>query len=1186
MFIFCYSLRPTGTRTSVWPPPASAATCEPPLSSARRQHHREVYTSQLNWTRPEVPRHSQHVPSTSPRLTEHTDHVHPASARMTEHTNMQSSNSASNFQRCSEKVDLRCSSESAMPHFGHQGLTRSAAPWTPGGTTPKSSPIAVVRPHELQRKNRHWSVVSPVSRGSQRHSSFESHGADDSSHSHQGDGYASGDPMSSLHSKHSFSYDLSDHKSTGSLQTGNIPYDGQFSSCRAPFAPSPPLPPVRDSSSLKYTRIGQTHEKYPSWPVTAANQERDETSSSVCSNSRTNSWSEPTTTTSSGEFPMKPNKMVYQPRLRHIEEKVTSDSLRRHLEENGVKSQKQLPTGEVLEAVAAHMTSESRLKNFEVERSYPRYDHEGVLRDSKNYTVPSPPERDVTVFTATSCQPHHQWGHDTRPIASWDSHTDYSASVRSTYDANRGTNTSPTRTVAANRSSTESFSQVAPLASPTSLPPEILGSRNVSVKYIVRTSKPYYNTGTQTDDLDTGSGDVMSHDLKSPMAHTVVEKSKSASDAVPRKAVKDASTGVPLVGIVGRVESFYDNAPRVGEHARETHGLRDSEQQTVNEQSPLDGVARTTTLTVPLHYTAPSAIGATARNTLTATASLGGTTRHSAHVTLDERPSLPLSSATCVFRNSAPQAMTSSSGAATTKDYDGTSLQWTQPPTATSQEFSPLHDDFLAQIHEHSPSQTQMLRKLSQEFYGSRLQQHNAFAFNQPRKMEPLPLSTTHEVAAPTPTSQSSTSPSDVTQNVNERGEAEHKNWERLANMSLRKAYGTCDDGNHPGNHPGVSTEKFHKPLHGRSVSTSHMLKQKTSPPPQASHKGQSSLDSSSKITRRVKDFVGSLWGGAKSTTDTRKIAEDARRDWERRDMPRKIGTPSKLKRTTSEQIRPIKERLRVKDMYAARSGKESDSSYHKPLEDLRTQSAKHSHHSSDPSDTDPFTGDAQKRISGDCDVFLDPQEQHGSLRPGSTRSTASSGSIEDRHNNSDPQLKKFQQRAVLSFFEEKTGKRMSSSSIDSSETTPWQVAPPVVDEEPRKETMKKSLSLPSDVLQGFHRHGRSSSGNYRILREAEKIFPDTSFGDDAMSPPLLDIPPGDPTALSLSPVSSVSSPTTQEYSPPLHPWDKDAESRTQSTDYRPASLSTAQHRKVSSNSLIFVKMFIKLAVYYSKQFS
>ena len=1083
----CCSLRSTSSLTSAWPPPASGATYDHPSSSARGQQK-----SVRGQRSPDV-------------ITQH------AVSQLTDRGIMQGSNSAPNFQHCvdKDKSNAMHSSESSAPYSGYQGMARSATSWTSGST--KSSPVAVVRPHELPRKNRHWSVVSPVAR-SVRQQPFEPTRFDGAPHSRQTDCYVSSDSHLSPHTKHSTDYQNIrhvDHPGVGgSPHTGgDISYDGQFAASGK--TPSPPLPPVRDGSSLRYTRIGQTHEKYPSWPVTAASQNE-----SSCSSCRTNSWSEPTTTISSGEFAMKPNKMVYQPQLKHIDEKVTSESLRRHLEENGVKSQKQMVTGDVLEAVAAHMTSDTHMKDFQMARTYPRYDHEGVLHDSKDYTVPSPPERDISVFTATSCEPSRQWSKDTRTSPLWDAsrHPEYPTNVRTMSEDGRGRESSPP-----NRStSTDTF--ISPLTSPTTLPPEILGSRNVSVKYVMRSSKPYYNTGTQTDDLDTG--DVPLHHRKSPMS---VVNPMPSSD---RPSMKEASTSPPP-------ESFYDNA-KVADDRRSSRYQRDSEQQTAMDH--VDVSARSKTLTTPMQYTAPSAIGATARNTSTAL-------QHSSPVSGPAR-------------NPSPADRTSMSN-----DYRGTSSQWS-PEADTASQLSP-QDDFLAQIHEHSPSQTQMLRKLSQEFYGTRSQQQRSgFTFNQPHKKEPLPSpGNTHKGIAPV--RESFADSNDVADaaraGVGPASDSDPKSWERLQNMSLRKAYGTYDDPSHPSENP-------QKLSHYRSVSTSQVpqvTKQKTASLPQG-HKGQSSLDSSSKITRRVKDFVGSLLGGTKNV-DTRKIAEEARRDWEQRDMPRKVGTPSKLKRTTSEQIRPMKDRSkekpRLKDVYARRSGDDSDpaSMSYRTSSDLnRFQVTKHAHRTSDPTEA----SEAQKHVSVDSDVFVDCP----SLRPASTRSTASTGSAEDRRNSSDPQLKKLQQQAVVSFFEVKTGKRMSSSSVESTggeqpqppPPTHWPVSPPT--EDARKEAMKKSMS--HDALQSFPRHGRSSSGS--ILREAEKMFPvaDTSF-EESMSPPLLDIPVGDRSGMSLSPVSSVSSPTMQqEYSPPLHPWGEDAE-------YRSSSQSLVFPRKVSAFSFI-----------------
>ena len=81
---------------------------------------------------------------------------------------------------------------------------------------------------------------------------------------------------------------------------------------------------------------------------------------------------------------------------------------------------------------------------------------------------------------------------------------------------------------------------------------------------------------------------------------------------------------------------------------------------------------------------------------------------------------------------------------------------------------------------------------------------------------------------------------------------------------------------------------------------------------------------------------------------------------------------------------------------------------------------------------SDPASVLRDKRLSADSDIFRGSYEPSSlQRRPGSVRSTSSSSL--DGHRISDPELKKMQHIAVLNFFEMKTGKRLSSSSMDSS---------------------------------------------------------------------------------------------------------------------------------------------------------
>jgi hypothetical protein len=175
---------------------------------------------------------------------------------------------------------------------------------------------------------------------------------------------------------------------------------------------SPPMPPVRDASSLHYNKVPQNHEKYPSWPVTQATSVITPTgigaSQGAGISSRTKSWSD--TSHAASEFPNKP-RMAYQPHLNtHVEERMSPQTMRRYLQENRLKS----PKEKFDERVATELKGEdldlrksfpldgkgkidvSSIKGSDPSYPLPNLDRDGRYMEDKNYAIPSPPQRDIS----------------------------------------------------------------------------------------------------------------------------------------------------------------------------------------------------------------------------------------------------------------------------------------------------------------------------------------------------------------------------------------------------------------------------------------------------------------------------------------------------------------------------------------------------------------------------------------------------------------------------------------------------------------------------------------------------------------------------------------------------------------------------------------------------------------------
>ncbi|CAG5129390.1 unnamed protein product, partial [Candidula unifasciata] len=155
--------------------------------------------------------------------------------------------------------------------------------------------------------------------------------------------------------------------------------------------------PTRDPASLKYIKVNQNHEKYPSWPVTKPSGATEQTQPI---NSRAQSMTDHTNT--STEFPHK-QQLAYTPGLRPLAEKnspiaerKTDDNKARNSSDPGLKSEFVYgPYGRVERRNVGK--PEGRFDEFYNSKpGYPppNMDPDGHNLGDKEYNAPSPPERD------------------------------------------------------------------------------------------------------------------------------------------------------------------------------------------------------------------------------------------------------------------------------------------------------------------------------------------------------------------------------------------------------------------------------------------------------------------------------------------------------------------------------------------------------------------------------------------------------------------------------------------------------------------------------------------------------------------------------------------------------------------------------------------------------------------------
>ena len=191
-------------------------------------------------------------------------------------------------------------------------------------------------------------------------------------------------------------------------QPYSLSHDGSkispsYSSHQNKLDPSPPPPPVRDASSLKYIKYGPGHEKFPSWPIHAGSNVAPLAGSSDTIQSqssllpqgshRSKSWTEQSEfpKDSSGDYARPQHKRQFTPaytaQLNTVMEKT--ERIPPHIFEPGYSENR--------------MFRES-MKNSE-RCNYPPFDKDGRPVDDKDYMIPSPPERDSSMNFSKKISP-------------------------------------------------------------------------------------------------------------------------------------------------------------------------------------------------------------------------------------------------------------------------------------------------------------------------------------------------------------------------------------------------------------------------------------------------------------------------------------------------------------------------------------------------------------------------------------------------------------------------------------------------------------------------------------------------------------------------------------------------------------------------------------------------------------
>ncbi|XP_021936810.1 uncharacterized protein LOC110838176 isoform X3 [Zootermopsis nevadensis] len=140
----------------------------------------------------------------------------------------------------------------------------------------------------------------------------------------------------------------------------------------------PPAPPVRDASSLKSIKYGPGHEKFPSWPVSAAADVPQSMRSAPGGGShRSKSWTDHT------NYPKEKGITYTRPYMKRPNPAFTQQQLKTVME----RCEKIPPE--------AFESRPEMVEDNQGHQYLPRVDREGKALGDTDYLVPSPPERDI-----------------------------------------------------------------------------------------------------------------------------------------------------------------------------------------------------------------------------------------------------------------------------------------------------------------------------------------------------------------------------------------------------------------------------------------------------------------------------------------------------------------------------------------------------------------------------------------------------------------------------------------------------------------------------------------------------------------------------------------------------------------------------------------------------------------------
>ncbi len=479
--------------------------------------------------------------------------------------------------------------------------------------------------------------------------------------------------------------------------------------------------------------------------------------------------------------------------------------------------------------------------------SYPKpvYDKDGRLREDKDYSIPSPPERDVSGQTPRL---------DSGPVSHFSSPLSPPPPLPDTsppQGAAPGLPSSDTSLVDSGvQSGNTSYSTSVPRSSPYPV--------------IVRTARPCYNSCTQTE---------TEPDSEDSHRNAEVQVNTDSLNRAPRVVKEEKSVQARWGSIVG--------------HAAHTQPGEEGVYETLvfpeeKKQSP-----------------AAQPVADRAENLLQQS--------HRIPETIQE-------------------------------DVDSGNGQDLQDAISPS-----VQKRILEQIQEHSPSQTYMLRKLSQEFFGKGpAVSHSQDSVRDPGNRQPhrtqdanpdsnrdKAKTLDNKLSAPeeSPSGEERDVIGEIPNLGTPVGNPTSQYFDRNKNMSLRKAYGIFDE-----------IENYDEKQR-RKHATNRAKLEHISPAAEnrllAKHKQQGSLD---------------LSQNHRKDEDNRRIAEAARREW-MMDHPVQALSTANMRRTTSEQLRPLKEKLSDMEKKSSKQAAEKRHKTSDPTPSLQPHAANiyHAHGSSDP---------------------------------------------------------------------------------------------------------------------------------------------------------------------------------------------------------------------------------------------